>query len=203
MVVVIVRVMTALLALVCFSASTIAQPAAPTVARVPDTHPTTGLKFPSVIGGDTRLARSIDHGQSEARPEFGYSLTYLVAPPVDGVARVNVFNGGLTSIPPDTSSTLVAEQFEQLLAEIRALTPEADGLKIVKSPAECLVGGIAFRCATLLAVTAKTQVPIYSTLLVTAYRNHFFTIWLEWNGTKADPSAAQAYLNTLVTAMVR
>jgi hypothetical protein len=203
MVVAIARVVTAIFALVCFSAETVAQPSAPTVARVPDAHPTTGLKFPSVIGSDTRLVRSIDHGQSEAKPEFGYSLTYLVAPPVDGVARVNVFNGGLTSIPPDTVSTLVAEQFEQLLAEIRALTPEADGLKIVKSPAECLIGGMAFRCATLLAVTAKTQVPIYSTLLVTAYRNHFFTIWLEWNGTMADPSAAQAYLAILVTSMAQ
>lgn len=198
-----VRAMAAVLALTCFSASTIAQPAAPPVSSAPDTHPITGLKFPSAVGGDTRLARSIDHGRSEAKPELGYSLTYIVDPPVDGVARVNVFNAGLASIPAGPASTPVAQQFELLLTDIRTLTPEADGLKVVEGPAECLVGGIAFRCVTLLAVAASTKIPVYSVLLVTAYRDHFLSIWLEWNGTKADPAVARAYLNTLVSAIAR
>jgi hypothetical protein len=197
------RILTMVLALIFHAAPTIAQPSVPTFPRAPDVHPTTGLKFPSAVGSDTRLGRSVDYGRSEGRPERGYSLAYIVAPPIDGVAWVNVFNAGLTSIPTGPSSSVVAEQFELLLADIRTLTPEADGLKIVEQPTECLIGEIAFRCATLLAVTVSNQVPVYSTLLLTGYRDHFFSIWLEWNGTKADPTATRAYLNTLVSAIAR
>lgn len=203
MVAMIAPVVVAILALACLPTPTIAQPAVPATARAPDVHRPTGLKFPSVVGSDIRLLRSIDYGKSEGRPESGYSLNYHVAPPLDAIARVNVFNGGLTSIPSGPDSTLLAEQFDQLLEEIRQLTPDADGLKIVKGPAGCFPGGISFRCVTLRAVIPKTQVPVYSTLAVTGYRNHFFSIWLEWNGTKADPVAAEAYLNDLVDAMTR
>ena len=196
------RVVAAILVLALSLASTSAQPTgSPTSA--PAIHPATGLKFPSIISRDIRLARSIDYGKSEGRPEFGYSWNYLVAPPLDGVAWVNVFNGGLTSIPSGADSTLLAEQFDQLLDEIRQPTPEAEGLKTVNGPAECSPGGISFRCVTLRGVVSKTQVPIYSTLAVTGYRNHFFSIWLEWSGMKADPVAADAYLNDLVDAMTR
>ncbi len=58
---------------------------------------------------------------------------------------VNLFNGGLTSIPTGADSTLVAEQVEQLLDEIRQRTPDAEGLKIVNGPAGCFPGGIPFR----------------------------------------------------------
>lgn len=76
-------------------------------------------------------------------------------------------------------------------------------MTLVNGPAECFPGGIPFRCATLQAVIPKTEVPVYSTLAVTAYRNHFLSIWLEWAGTKADPVAAEACLNDLVDAMTR
>lgn len=202
MVAIAARVVAAIILLAVSLASTSAQPTgSPTSA--PAIHPATGLKFPSIVGRDIRLARSIDYGKSEGRPEFGYSWNYLVASPVDGVARVNLFNGGLTSIPSGADSTLLAEQFEQLLDEVRQLTPEAEGMKLVIGPAECFPGGISFRCATLRAVIPKTQVPMYSTLAVTGYRNHFLSIWLEWNGTKADPVAADAHLNDLVDAMTR
>ena len=196
------RVVVAIVMLAVSLTSTSAQPTgSPTSA--PAIHPATGLKFPSIVGRDIRLLRSIDYGRSEGRPEFGYSWNYSVAPPVDGVARVNLFNGGLTSIPTGADSTLVAEQVEQLLDEIRQLTPDAEGLKIVNGPAGCFPGGIPFRCVTLRAVIPKTQVPVYSTLAVTGYRNHFLSISLEWNGTKADPVAAEASLNDLVGAMTR
>jgi hypothetical protein len=203
MAVMMARLTAALLALVCFSASTSAQPMGSATSSAPAIHPATGLKFPSIVGRDIRLARSIDYGKSEGRPELGYSWNYLVASPLDGVARVSVFNGGLTSIPTGADSTLLAEQFDQLLDEIRQLTPEAEGLKIMNGPAECFPGGISFRCVTLRAVIPKTQVPVYSTLAVTGYRNHFFSLWLEWNGTRADPAAAEACLNDLVDAMTR
>ncbi len=194
------RVVAAILLLAISLPSTSAQPMeSPTSA--PATHPATGLTFPSMVGRDIRLARSVDFGKSIGRPELGYSWNYFVAPPFDGIALVNVFNGGLTSIPSGADSTLVAEQFDQLLDEIRRLTPEADDLKIVNGPAECFRGGISFRCVTLRAV--QTQVPVYSMLAVTGYRNHFFSLWLEWNGTNADPVAAEAYLNELVDAMSR
>jgi len=196
------RVVVAIVMLAVSLTSTSAQPTgSPTSA--PAIHPATGLKFPSIVGRDIRLLRSIDYGRSEGRPEFGYSWNYFVAPPDDGVARVNLFNGGLTSIPAGADSTLVTEQFDQLLDNIRQLMPEAEILKVVNGPAECFPGGISFRCATLRGVIPKTQVPIYSTLAVTGYRNHFFYIWLEWNGTKADPVAADASLNDLVDAMTR
>lgn len=196
------RIVVAILMLTVSMASTSAQPTgSPTSA--PAIHPATGLKFSSIVGRDIRLARSIDYGKSEGKPELGYSWNYLVAPPVDGVARVNVFNGGLTSIPSGADSKLLAEQFDQLLDEVRQLMPEAEGLKIVNGPAECFPGGISFRCATLRGVIPRTQVPIYSTLAVTGYRNHFLSLWLEWNGTKADPAAAEACLNDLVDAMTR
>jgi hypothetical protein len=202
MVAITARVVAAILLLAASLTSTSAQPTgSPTSA--PAIHPATGLNFPSIVGRDIRLLRSIDYGKSEGRPEFGYSWNYLVAPPLDGVAWVNVFNGGLTSIPSGTDSTLVAEQFDQLLDEIRQLMPEAEHWKIVNDPSECFPGGISFRCATLRGVTPKTQIPIYSTLAVTGYRNHFFSIRLEWNGMKADPVAANAYLNDLVDAMTR
>lgn len=197
------RILAAILMLAVSAAPTIAQPAGSATSRAPAIHPATGLKFPSIVGRDFRLVRSIDHGRSEAKSELGYSLTYLVAPPLDGVARVNIFNGGMASIPSGADSTLVAEQFDQLLGEIRQLTPEADGLKIVNGPAECSPGGISFRCVTLRAVIPTTLVQIHSTLAVTGYRNHFLSIWLEWNGTKADPVAADASLNDLVDAMTR
>ena len=196
------RVVVAIVMLAVSLASTSAQPpGSPTSA--PAIHPATGLKFPSIVGRDIRLLRSIDYGRSEGRPEFGYSWNYFVASPVDGVARVNLFNGGLTSIPSGADSTLVAEKFDQLLDEIRQLIPEAEHLEIVSGPAECFPGGISFRCATLRGVIPKTQVPVYSTLAMTGYRNHFLSIWLEWNGTKADPVAAEASLNDLVDAMTR
>jgi hypothetical protein len=197
------RVVAAILMWAFSSAATIAQPTGSDTPRAPAIHQATGLKFPSMVGRDIRLARSIDYGRSEAKPELGYSLTYLVAPPLDGVARVNIFNGGLTSIPSGADNTLVFEQFDQLLDEIRQLTPEADGVTIVNGPAACSPGGISFRCVTLRAVIPKTQIPIYSTLAVTSYRNHFFSIWLEWNGTKAAPATAEAYINDLVDAMTR
>lgn len=203
MVAMIARVVAAILMLAFSPASTSAQPTGSATSSAPAIHPATGLKFPSIVGRDIRLAQSIDYGKSEGRPALGYSWNYLVAPPIDGVARVNVFNGGLTSIPTGADSTLLAEQFDQLLDEIRQLTPEADGLKIINGPAECSPGGISFRCVTLRAVIPKTQVPIYSTLAVTGYRNHFFSIWLEWNGTKTEPVAAEAYLNDLVDVMTR
>jgi hypothetical protein len=196
------RVVVAIVMLAVSLVSTSAQPTgSPTSA--PAIDPATGLKFPSIVGRDIRLLRSIDYGKSEGRPELGYSWNYLVAPPVDGVAWVNVFNGGLTSIPSGADSTLLAEQFDQLLDEVRQLMPEAEGLKIVNGPAKCFPGGISFRCATLRGVTPKTQIPVYSTLAVTGYRNHFFSLWLEWNGTNADPMAAETYLNELVDAMTR
>lgn len=196
------RVVVAIVMLAVSLTSTSAQPAG-SLTSAPAIDPATGLKFPSMVGRDIRLARSIDYGRSEAKPELGYSLTYLVAPPLDGVARVNILNGGLTSIPSGADNTLVSEQFDQLLDEIRRLMPEAEILKIVNGPAECFPGGLSFRCATLWGVIPKTQVPVYSTLAVTGYRNHFLSVWLEWNGTKADPAAAEASLNDLVDAMTR
>lgn len=202
MVAIVMPVVMAILALASFPASTIAQPAGPATTRAPDIHPATGLKFPSAVGADIRLLRSIDYGKSEGRPEFGYSLNYAVAPLLDAIIWVNVFNGGLATIPTGPGSTLLAEQFDQLLEDIRQLPP-ADGQKIVKGPAECLLGGMAFRCATLQAVTPKTHVPINSTLSVTGYRDHFLSIWLEWEGKQADPATVQAYLDALVGAMTR
>lgn len=192
--------LTAMLVLVCFSLPTLAQPA---TASAPDIHPATGLKFKPLAGSNAQLMRSIDHGKSEAKPEFGYSLTYVLARPLDGVARINVFHGGLTSIPSGPASTVLVDQFDQLLAEIRELTPEAEGMKIVRTPTECLLGGIAFRCVTLRSVTPKTNVPIHSILAVTGYRNHFLSLWLEWIGTQDDPAAAQVYLDAMVGAMTR
>lgn len=99
-----VRVVAATLMLAFCSAATLAQPTGSAIRPTPAIHPATGLKLPSVIGRDIRLARSIDHGRDEAKPELGYSLTYLVASPLDGVARVNIFNGGLTRYRPEPTT---------------------------------------------------------------------------------------------------
>ena len=203
MVVVVVRIVTTVLVLLGIALPATAQPASPGPLQAPGVHAATGLKFPARIDGHARLVRSVDRGKSEDRPDLGYIWTYVVEPPVDGTVSVYVYNAGDMSIPEGAASPQVFTQFHAALAEIGQQFPNIDALKIVKGPTDCTIARVVFRCATVLAITPTTKVPVYATVLVTAYRNYFFTIWLQWSGTRTTPAAAEDYLAMLVGEMTR
>jgi len=52
-----------------------------------------------------------------------------------------------------------------------------------------------------LAITPATTVSVNTTTLLTAYHDYFVKVWLEWNGTRATPAAAEECLNTLIGAL--
>lgn len=198
-----VHVATTIAAILGFALPAAGQPASPSPLQAPDTHAATGLKFPHRIDDHTRLVRSVDRGKSEGQPDLGYLWTYIVGPPINGTVSVYVYNAGEASIPAGAASPQVFSQFHLALAEIGQQFPTVGELKAVKGPADCTLAGVVFRCATLLAMTPRTNVPVYTTVLTTGYRNYFFAIWLEWDGTRATPAAAEQYLTTLIGALTR
>lgn len=197
------RVATTIAAILGFAIPAAGQLASPSPLQAPHTHAATGLTFPQRIDDHSRLVRSVDRGKSEGQPELGYLWTYIVGPPINGTVSVYVYNAGEAFIPAGATSPQVFAQFHLALAEIGQQFPTVDEVKTVQGPADCSLGGIVFRCATLLAVTPKTNVPVYTKLLTTGYRNHFFSIWLEWDGSRATPAAAEVYLTTLIGALTR
>ena len=203
MVVVVVRIVATILVMLGVALPAGGQPTSPGPLQAPSLHAATGLKFPPRIDGHARLVRSVDRGKSEGRPDLGYIWTYIVEPPIDGTASVYVYNAGETSIPAGAASPQVFTQFHAALAEIGQQFPNIDALKTVKGPTDCTIARVVFRCATLLAITPTTKVPVHTTVLVTAYRNYFVTVWLEWSGTQATPAAAEDYLGTLIGEMTR
>ena len=168
----------------------------------PDHHPATGLTFPPQIA-DAQKVSSLDNGKitKPPQPAHGYTWTYQAG---RLRANVDVFSLIGQTIPDGAAGAPVEAQFQQSLkATHQAWTPRRyDQVKVAKEPANCTVGSLIFRCVTLSAVQ-KGQ-PIYTTLMVTGYRNHFLKVTLHWlEESEISQATADRFIQTLVGTIIR
>ena len=183
-------ILTILLATLCaLSASAQPQP-----IPAPDHHAATGLTLPPLLGQAAKRS-STDYAKTINRPDLGYSWNYGVQDVMSGT--VFIYQLGATSIPSGTTSPTMTAQFEQAYGDIRtAASQRAEELTVKKSPADCPVAQVIFRCMTLYA-QGSGRPRLERTLMLTSYRNHFVKVRID----SAPGPQTDAVVSSFVAAL--
>lgn len=186
------------------AAGVAAQTAPPPAIAAPGSHAATGLSFPPQIA-NARKVHSLDFGKTHSRPELGYGWSYELDSRL--LASVYVYDGGQKTIPSGPENPPVFDQFDQAYKAIYQVAQDAgryEKLKPIMGPAFCPVGHVVFRCVTFSAVDKTDKQPVYTTLLLTGYRNHFLKVRADWR-EDADTSqqVVDRFIQTLVGVIMR
>jgi hypothetical protein len=129
------------------------------------------LKFPQVAG--CTREKPHDYGI----PELGYSVGYIST---DGVtATIYVYSGGQQRVPDGPSSTLVKQEFETALSDIRAMQEEGRYKDLSeRSHGEMRLGkakGAPLVRYSIMTVT-NPKGKVVTELYMTGYKNQFVKV---------------------------